>query len=102
MTTPPTEPPDDQPQVNLGQNAVITGIAVAFVRISGLLREIVFAGMFGAGVAADAYNAAMRAAQFLRELLAEGSLANAYVPIFAKTAEEKGINSRVSILAFHK
>ena len=91
MTTPPTEPPDDQPQVKLGQNAVITGIAVAFVRISGLLREIVFAGMFGAGVAADAYNAAMRAAQFLRELLAEGSLANAYVPIFAETAEEKGI-----------
>ncbi|MFT4976276.1 MAG: putative peptidoglycan lipid II flippase [Myxococcota bacterium] len=75
---------------NVGRNAAITGLASLVVRLSGLLREIIFAAVFGAGLASDAYNAAFRAAQFFRELVAEGSLSNAFVPIFSRIDEEEG------------
>jgi len=77
----------------VGHNAAMTGIASVVVRISGLLREVVFAAIFGAGFASDAFNAAFRAAQFFRELVAEGSLSNAYVPIFSRVAEEDGLDA---------
>lgn len=75
---------------NVGRNAAVTGLASVVVRFSGLLREVIFAAVFGAGMASDAYNAAFRAAQFFRELVAEGSLSNAFVPIFSRISEEEG------------
>ncbi len=84
----PNEPPK---AAQVGRNAAVIAVAAALVRVSGLFREIVFANFFGAGVSTDAYNAAFRAAQFFRELLAEGSLANVYVPIFAETEQRDGL-----------
>ena len=72
----------------VGRNAAVTGFASVIVRLSGLFREVVFAAVFGAGMASDAYNAAFRAAQFFRELVAEGSLSNVFVPIFSRIDEE--------------
>ncbi len=77
----------------LTRNAAVIAVAAAVVRISGLLREVVFAAFFGAGMATDAYNAAFRASQFFRELLAEGSLANIYVPIFSEASEKDGLKA---------
>ena len=74
----------------VGRNALVTGLASIVVRFSGLFREIVFAAVFGAGVATAAYNAAFRAAQFFRDIVAEGSLSNAFVPIFAETEAKEG------------
>lgn len=75
----------------VGWHAVVTGVAAAWVRLSGLAREVAFAGFFGANAQTDAYNAAFRAAQIFRDLVAEGALSNAYVPIFAGTAEKEGL-----------
>jgi putative peptidoglycan lipid II flippase len=84
-------PPSEAPKsAQVGRNAAIIAAASALVRLSGLLREIIFANFFGAGLSTDAYNAAFRAAQFFRELLAEGSLANVYVPVFAETEQRDG------------
>ncbi len=77
----------------VGRNAATIAAASAIVRLSGLVREIIFANFFGAGLATDAYNAAFRAAQFFRELLAEGSLANVYVPVFADTEQKDGLQA---------
>ena len=85
--TQPSEPPKAS---QVGRNAAIIAAAAAVVRLSGLVREIIFANYFGAGMSTDAYNAAFRAAQFFRELLAEGSLANVYVPVFAETEQRDG------------
>ncbi|MDG1480850.1 MAG: murein biosynthesis integral membrane protein MurJ [Myxococcota bacterium] len=86
-----TEPTPKSDSGDVGRNALVTGAASLIVRLSGLIREVVFAAFFGAGMAADAYNAAFRAAQFFRELVAEGSLSNAYVPIFSEIAEKDGL-----------
>jgi putative peptidoglycan lipid II flippase len=81
------------PVARVGGNVALAAVASAFVRLSGLAQQVVFAGVFGAGLATDAYNAAFRAANFFRELLAEGSLANIYVPVFAETTERDGLNA---------
>lgn len=68
------------------------GVAVANLlgRVTGMVREMVVSAMFGAGAVTDAFNAALRVPQLLRELLAEGSLQNAYVPAFAEASEKEG------------
>lgn len=68
------------------------GVAAAnlLARISGMAREMVVSAIFGAGAVTDAFNAALRVPQLLRELLAEGSLQNAYVPAFAEASEKEG------------
>ncbi len=75
---------------NVKKNALSVGAANFLSRITGLLREIAFAAAFGAGVAADAYNAAFRIGSLFRELFAEGSLANAFVPLYADVEEKEG------------
>lgn len=65
-------------------------IANLFGRITGLVRDILFAAVFGAGAVADAFNAAFRVPQILRELFAEGSLQNVVVPAFADANERQG------------
>lgn len=69
----------------------LLAIANALGRITGLAREIAFSAVFGAGMVTDAFNAAVRVPQLLRELLAEGSLQNALVPSFVEVSERKGL-----------
>ena len=75
----------------MGKAAALAGAANLLGRVSGLIREMVFAAFFGAGTVADAYNAAYRIPNLLRELLAEGTLSNVYVPIFAETSEKQSL-----------
>ncbi len=74
----------------MGRAALLTGAASMFGRISGLLRDVVFTAVFGAGATADAFLAAFRVPNLFRELLAEGTLSNVFVPIFAETGEREG------------
>ncbi|MDP2312556.1 MAG: murein biosynthesis integral membrane protein MurJ [Pseudomonadota bacterium] len=68
------------------------GVAAAnlLARVTGMVREMVVSAVFGAGAVTDAFNAALRVPQLLRELLAEGSLQNAYVPAFSDASEKEG------------
>jgi len=53
-------------------------------RISGLVRDQIYAAVFGAGPAMDAFVAAFRIPNFLRRLSAEGSFSMAFVPVLAE------------------
>lgn len=70
----------------------LVGVANAIGRITGMAAEMVMSAVFGVGMATDAYYAAIRIPQLLRELLAEGSLQNAFVPAFADSAEKEGVD----------
>lgn len=59
-------------------------------RVLGLVREVVFATLFGAGAAADAFAVAFRIPNVLRDLLAEGALSSAFVPTFTATLHNEG------------
>lgn len=66
------------------------GVATFLSRIFGLVREQVFAYLFGAGHATDAFNIAFRIPNLLRDLFAEGAMSAAFVPTFVRVREEKG------------
>jgi putative peptidoglycan lipid II flippase len=67
-------------------------IAVFLSRILGLVREQVFAALFGASHATDAYQIAFRIPNLLRDLFAEGAMSAALVPTFIQVQKEKGID----------
>ena len=50
----------------------------------GLLRESVFAHLFGVGAATDAFNVAFRIPNLLRDLFAETALSAAFVPVLTE------------------
>ncbi|MCZ6856461.1 MAG: murein biosynthesis integral membrane protein MurJ, partial [Gemmatimonadetes bacterium] len=52
-------------------------------RILGLVRERVFAHYFGSGHEADAFRAALRIPNIIRNLLGEGTLAASFIPVYA-------------------
>jgi putative peptidoglycan lipid II flippase len=65
-------------------------------RLLGLVREQVFAVTLGAGVYSDAFLAAFRIPNLLRDLFAEGALSAAFVPTYVETLRR---DSREAALA---
>ena len=70
--------------------AGIIGMAVMCSRLLGLVREQLFAALFGGGMAMDAFTAAFRIPNLLRDLFAEGALSTAFVTTFSKTIARGG------------
>jgi putative peptidoglycan lipid II flippase len=70
--------------------AGVIGIAVTVSRVLGLARELICAGLFGGGAAMDAFTAAFRIPNLLRDLFAEGALSTAFVTTFSKTIAREG------------
>lgn len=59
--------------------------AMTFIsRVSGLVRDQIYAAVFGAGPAMDAFVVAFRIPNFMRRLSAEGSFSMAFVPVLAE------------------
>jgi putative peptidoglycan lipid II flippase len=67
--------------------------AVMASRVLGLVRDQIFAGMFGYGVLTDCFNIAFRIPNLLRDLFAEGALSQAFVTTFSKRIKESGEES---------
>jgi putative peptidoglycan lipid II flippase len=69
----------------LKSTAVTSGMTLVS-RISGLVRDMVFASFIGAGagVAADAFYVAFRIPNFLRRIFGEGAFAQAFVPVLTE------------------
>src|SRR5438045_7256326 len=71
----------------------IVAIAVMCSRLLGLVREQVFAGLFGAGKNLDAFLMAFRVPNMLRDLFAEGALSTAFITTFSKKIATEGDDS---------
>jgi putative peptidoglycan lipid II flippase len=65
--------------ISRGVRSFTVGTAIS--RVMGLVREAVFAHLFGVGAATDAFNVAFRIPNLLRDLFAETALSAAFVPI---------------------
>ncbi len=65
--------------------AGIVGSATALSRVMGYVRDMVMSWAFGTTAAADAFYVAYRIPNLLRELLAEGSMSAAFIPVFTET-----------------
>lgn len=69
--------------------ATVSGMTM-LSRVTGLLRELLFARAFGASAYTDAFNVAFRIPNLLRRLFAEGAFSQAFVPILAEYKNKKG------------
>jgi putative peptidoglycan lipid II flippase len=81
------------PKIGLLRATGTVGSMTLVSRVSGFVRDIVVAALFGASAATDAFFVAFRIPNFFRRLFAEGSFSQAFVPVFAeyrqnRTAEE--------------
>ena len=72
------------------RSALVVGVSVMGSRVMGVVREQIFAYMFGTTMFADAFIAAFRIPNLLRDLFAEGALSTAFTTTFTKTWEKEG------------
>ncbi len=64
-------------------------VAVMCSRVLGLVREILFAGLFGSALM-GIFTIAFRAPNLLRDLFAEGALSTAFITVFSQKIEKEG------------
>jgi putative peptidoglycan lipid II flippase len=78
------------PGVTLFKSASLVSLLTLASRITGLVRELLMAAMFGATALTDAFNVAFRIPNLLRRLFAEGAFSQAFVPVLAGARETDG------------
>ena len=72
------------------EGAFLLMFALMASRVLGVVRQVLFNALFGAGAQANAYYAAARLPDTLYSLIAGGALINAFVPIFLSYERDKG------------
>ena len=82
--------PTSESQQRVTRSAGIVSIAVMVSRLLGLVREKVIAYYFAASVGGDAFYAAFRIPNLMRDLFGEGVLSKAFVTTFTATELEEG------------
>jgi putative peptidoglycan lipid II flippase len=88
--TDPSASAQSAPVRQIASAAGVVGLATLLSRLLGFVRDMAIAWLLGAGMAADAFFVAFRIPSTLRELLGEGALSAAFIPIFARTAARAG------------
>ena len=66
-----------------GRHAARVAAGILVTRVLGYVRQRVFAHYFGNGAAADAFSAAQRIPNAIRNLLGEGTLSASFIPVYA-------------------
>ncbi|MGI9621426.1 MAG: murein biosynthesis integral membrane protein MurJ [Acidimicrobiales bacterium] len=77
-----------------GKSATLVGSGVVLSRLSGLIREVVLAGLLGTRVAADAFKAALQIPGLLQNVLGEGAMSASFVPVYADLVEQEESGKR--------
>ena len=76
--------------MNLLRAASTISLFTLLSRITGLIRDVLIASLFGASAWMDAFNVAFRIPNLLRRLFAEGAFSQAFVPVLARTRASDG------------
>jgi len=75
---------------NLLKSTRLVGGMTLISRVFGLVRDVVLARYFGAGMGVDVFIVAFRIPNFLRRLFAEGGFSQAFVPVLSEYRESRG------------
>ena len=76
--------------VSLFKAASTVSLLTLASRVSGLVRDLLMASMFGANALTDAFNVAFRIPNLFRRLFAEGAFSQAFVPVLAASKTKDG------------
>ncbi len=84
-TTQNTPETDLQPSgKRLLRSTSVVSVMTLLSRVLGLVRDVVFARMFGASVVMDAFFVAFKIPNIFRRFFAEGAFSQAFVPVFTE------------------
>ncbi len=75
---------------SLHKKSLIATAAIFCCRFTGLLREVVYTGLFGATGALDAFLTAFRVPNMLRDMFAEGALSQSFTSVMSKVEKQEG------------
>ena len=84
-------------KTNIARGSLTFGATTLLSRLLGMLRDVVVASAFGAGVAADAFYVAFRFANLFRAFFAEGAFAQAFIPNLARVVERDPTHERLFV-----
>jgi putative peptidoglycan lipid II flippase len=76
--------------MSLARNTAVQAGLTLVSRILGLARDLVITARMGAGPVSDAFQIAQTFPNLFRRLFAEGAFSQAFVPLYARTAEAEG------------
>ena len=76
--------------MNLLRAASTVSLLTLVSRITGLLRDVLQASLFGANALTDAFTVAFRIPNLLRRLVGEGAFSQAFVPLLAASQARDG------------
>jgi putative peptidoglycan lipid II flippase len=79
--------------------ATVVGAFTLLSRVLGMLRDVAFAYIFGAGQAWDAFVIAFAVPNMLRHLFGEGALTSAFLPVFIGRLEHSTSSARTLLRA---
>jgi putative peptidoglycan lipid II flippase len=85
--------------VLLVRPSLLIGLSLVASRLLGFARDVVMAGLLGAGPAADAFLVALRLPQLVRRVLGEGGLNAAIVPLYRRAERERGLGAARALAA---
>ncbi len=77
------------------KNSIITVFFTLLSRLTGFVRDMVFAYFLGSGKQGDIFFAAFRIPNMFRRIFGEGAMASVFIPIFSRRFE-KDKNSAIS------
>jgi putative peptidoglycan lipid II flippase len=80
------------------RSSALVAIGIFFSRLTGVIRQRVFAHYFGLqSDAADAFMAAFRIPNFLQNLFGEGALSASFIPVYAALAARKDVREATRV-----
>lgn len=82
--------PDTLAAVSLIKAASTVSLLTLASRVTGMVRDLLMASVFGASAMTDAFNVAFRLPNMFRRLFGEGAFSQAFVPVLGATKGEQG------------
>ncbi len=76
--------------MSLFKSASVVSLLTLLSRITGLVRELLIASVFGASALTDAFQVAFRIPNLFRRLFGEGAFSQAFVPVLAASKAQHG------------
>jgi putative peptidoglycan lipid II flippase len=86
--------PKKNPMSSLLKSTSVVGLMTFLSRLTGFIRDMLMAVLFGATAGMDAFLIAYQIPNFLRRMFAEGAFSQAFVPVLGET-KTKGSEAEV-------
>ncbi len=87
---PPASPAPHAASASLAWKTALVSAGMLLSRVAGFARQWLFSRVFGLGIEADAFGAALKIPNFLQNLFGDGVLSASMIPVYARLVKQRG------------